>query len=225
MVKRHEIKYIISSLEAEALKRRLSLVLNKDRNCQMGSYEVSSLYFDNYYDQAYREKNEGLAQRHKFRIRYYNGDTSHLKLERKSKFDQMTSKVSAPFTEKEIVKIYKGQYDFLLFKEGELYHEFYKALTHDLMRPKVIIKYQRQAFVHPVGKVRITLDERIQTSLNEVDIFKTKIPYSYATEQGQCILEIKFNHYLPEYITSLMDMGQAMQESSSKYVFGTNHWF
>ncbi|NLM63605.1 MAG: hypothetical protein GX190_04765 [Mollicutes bacterium] len=37
---------------------------------------------------AIKEKINGERVRHKFRIRYYNNDTSFLKLERKSKTDK-----------------------------------------------------------------------------------------------------------------------------------------
>ncbi len=50
-----------------------------------GTYTVHSLYFDDWRDTALREKIDGLPRREKFRIRYYNGDLSFIRLEKKSK--------------------------------------------------------------------------------------------------------------------------------------------
>ena len=46
-------------------------------------------YFDNVYDKAIREKIDGVNKREKFRIRYYDGDTSYIQLEKKSKIDML----------------------------------------------------------------------------------------------------------------------------------------
>ena len=111
--KRHELKYTISDLDCLVLKNRLSKVLKKDKNCPDEGYTIASVYFDDYNNKAYSEKVNGDAIRHKYRIRFYNDDTSFLKLERKSKVHQMTMKSSARLTESEVKSIYDGDYEFL----------------------------------------------------------------------------------------------------------------
>lgn len=48
-----------------------------------GYYTIRSLYFDNIADMALREKLNGVNEREKFRIRYYDGDTSVMHLEKR----------------------------------------------------------------------------------------------------------------------------------------------
>ena len=86
--KRHELQYIISDLEAIVLQKRLDKILKRDKFCENGPYTITSLYFDDVMNTAIKEKINGERVRHKFRIRYYNNDTSFLKLERKSKTDK-----------------------------------------------------------------------------------------------------------------------------------------
>ena len=83
---RHEKKYPISQGDYLALRQRLRPVMQPDPHAGAeGVYSIQSVYFDNYRDKALREKIDGVQQREKFRIRYYNGDLSFVTLEKKIK--------------------------------------------------------------------------------------------------------------------------------------------
>ncbi|MBK5241470.1 polyphosphate polymerase domain-containing protein [Clostridium sp.] len=221
--KRHELKYTISDLNCLVLKNRLSKVLKKDKNCPEEGYSIASVYFDDYNNKAYTEKINGNDIRHKYRIRFYNDDTSFLKLERKSKIHQMTMKSSVSLTESEVKDIYAGNFEFLKEKKENLYKDFYFQLAHCLIKPKVIVKYNRVAFIHPVGDLRITFDTNVKTSINQVNIFEEKISYIPALGINENILEIKFNGVMPDYIKSLIESGNVMASSSSKYVYSRKY--
>lgn len=214
---------MMNEIEDLVLVKRLSKVLKRDTNSQGKSYSITSLYFDNCYNQAYKEKINGEATRHKYRIRYYNNDLSYIKLERKSKINQITTKVSVPLSVEEVKKIYNRDLDFLLTKNKYLYHEFYKQLKHGLLKPKVIVKYDREAFIHPVGDLRITFDRQIKTANMQTNILSNDQYFVDALEQGQSIVEIKFNGVLPDFIRSLIQSGHVMQASSSKYIFSRKY--
>ncbi|MFA9423531.1 MAG: polyphosphate polymerase domain-containing protein [Sedimentibacter sp.] len=220
---RHELKYTLSDLQCLVLKNRLSKVLKKDKNCPDEGYIITSVYFDDYNNKAYAQKVNGDAVRHKYRIRFYNNDTSFLKLERKSKVHQMTMKSSASLTEAEVKDIYDGNFQFLKEKKEDLYKDFYFQLSSGLIKPKVIVKYNRIAFVHPVGDLRITFDQNIKTSSNQVNIFEKNINYVPAIGINENILEVKFNGVMPDHIKSLLESGQVMASSSSKYVFSRKY--
>jgi hypothetical protein len=221
--KRHELKYTISDLNCLVLKNRLSKVLKKDKNCPDEGYSIASVYFDDYNNKAYAEKINGNDIRHKYRIRFYNDDTSFLKLERKSKIHQMTMKSSVSLTESEVKDIYAGNFEFLKEKKEDLYKDFYFQLAHCLIKPKVIVKYNRVAFIHPVGNLRITFDTNVKTSINQVNIFEEKISYIPALGINENILEIKFNGVMPDYIKSLIESGNVTASSSSKYVYSRKY--
>ena len=87
MVFRHEWKHEINYSDMIILRQRLRAVMKPDENAVDGKYFIRSLYFDNLSDKALREKIDGVNCREKFRIRYYNGDTSLIHLEKKSKIN------------------------------------------------------------------------------------------------------------------------------------------
>ena len=79
---RHEWKHEISYSDLLAIRQRLYAVAKRDVHAVNGKYLIRSLYFDNMADKALREKLDGISNREKFRIRYYNGDTSVIRLEK-----------------------------------------------------------------------------------------------------------------------------------------------
>lgn len=220
---RHELKFTISDLDCLVLKNRLSKVLKRDKNCPAEGYSITSLYFDDFKNSAYTQKINGDAIRHKYRIRFYNDDTTFFKLERKSKIHQMTKKVSGILTEEEVINIYNSNFQFLKEKETQLFKDFYLQLTHSFIKPKVIVKYNRLAFVHPVGNLRITFDSNVKTSSNKINIFDENLNYRQATGLKDVIMEIKFNGILPNHIKSLIQSGHVMAASSSKYVYSRKY--
>ena len=96
---RHEVKHQISPQEDLVLASRLRKLFPRDGHAGPdGSYRVTSLYFDTPADKALREKLDGVSEREKFRIRFYNGDPSVMHLEKKVKRGGLGYKVSAPIT-------------------------------------------------------------------------------------------------------------------------------
>ena len=70
---RHEFKYFINFQEYEVLRRRLSLIMGYDSNVSSkNQYHVRSLYFDNMKNSGIFEKQSGILERKKYRIRIYN---------------------------------------------------------------------------------------------------------------------------------------------------------
>ena len=112
---RHEIKFSISLFDDLILAKRLSKILKHDKNADSrGVYRVNSIYFDTPYDEAYHEKIRGVDPREKFRIRYYNSDTSFIQLEKKVKIKGLCKKYSVRLTKDEVQSILDKNYDFLL---------------------------------------------------------------------------------------------------------------
>lgn len=86
---RHEDKYKITFLEGIVLSNRLKALFRNDHHAdENGIYTVKSLYFDTIDDQALQEKINGINEREKFRIRYYNHDLSAVFLEKKDEEKQ-----------------------------------------------------------------------------------------------------------------------------------------
>ncbi len=90
---RHELKHYINISDYFALKSRLKHIARLDRFAGSdGTYKIRSLYFDNPDNKALMEKINGINNREKFRIRFYNDDPSFIKLEKKSKVNGLCTK-------------------------------------------------------------------------------------------------------------------------------------
>ena len=102
---RNEWKYLISTSEKELLELRMKHLLKKDPNAKGNGYMIRSLYFEDYFNSAYAEKESGVLMRKTYRIRIYDCSDRSIKLERKKKFGSYIYKESAPLTKEEFYKI------------------------------------------------------------------------------------------------------------------------
>lgn len=134
---RHEWKYLINTAEKELISLRLKQFLTLDPHAADGGYMIRSLYFDDYFNSAYEEKEAGVLMRKKYRIRIYNCSDKSIKLERKKKFGSYIFKEAAPLTRQEVEMILNGRYEFLLKSPYPLCREFYIECISHMMRPRV----------------------------------------------------------------------------------------
>ena len=110
---RHEWKHAINYTDLLVIRQRLRAVAKPDEHARDGQYLIRSLYFDNARDKALREKIDGVNMREKFRIRYYNGDTALIHLEKKSRRNGLGTKYSAALSAEEVQKILDGDLDWM----------------------------------------------------------------------------------------------------------------
>lgn len=213
---RHEWKHEINYLDMLVLRQRLDAIMTRDKHAKNGTYEIRSLYFDNIYDKALREKVDGVNKREKFRIRYYNGDTSFITLEKKSKINGLTSKQQARLTAEEAQKIVDGDIDWMLSSGRELVQELYAKMRYEGMEPKTIVDYTRDPFVFKPGNVRVTLDYNIRSGLGYTDFLEWDCPTVSVGDQF-CILEVKWDEYLPDIIRDAVQLEGRRVTSFSKY--------
>lgn len=210
---RHEYKHSITPADMVTLRMRLSAVMRHDSFTVGGKYFIRSLYFDNIFDKALLEKLNGVNQREKFRIRYYNGDTSFIRLEKKSKFGGLSSKQSAPLTYEQADLLAQGIP--VRDSKNELINELAFKMDTQLLKPKTIVDYTREAFVYPAGNVRVTLDYDIRTGMDSTELLD---PNCVTVPSGEdIILEVKWDEYLPSAIEQAVQLGSRQTSSFSKY--------
>lgn len=174
---RHELKYKISYSDYLAIRTRLAAVAKLDIHAgKSGSYQIRSLYFDNYKDKALREKLDGVDVREKFRIRYYNLDSSRITLEKKEKIHGMCRKKQAAITKEQCQSLLNGIEIPLSEECSPLLRELQEKMKHQCIRPRVIVDYTREPYVYEQGNVRITLDYDIRTGLFCRDFLIRKFP-------------------------------------------------
>ena len=221
--KRHELKYIISKLDYEVISRRLNHLLLKDEYSLGKPYTITSLYYDDINNSALQQKVNGDSYRYKYRIRYYNKSHNLFKLEKKEKIHQLTNKESFILNKDEVSRIINNDYEFLLLKENSLCAEFCNKLRTSTLKPKVIVEYERLAYIHKVGNVRITFDMNIKASLNNCNVFDDSMLYTKALETGEVVMEIKFNSVMPSHLRSILQLSNSTQTSMSKYVYSRKY--
>ena len=213
---RHEGKHEINLSDMFAIRHRLQTIAHTDAHAVNGAYEIRSLYFDNLSDKALREKLDGVCRREKFRIRYYNGDTSLIHLEKKSKLGGLGTKQSAVLTKEEAQAIVDGDCAWMTRKEDPLINELYFKMTTQQLRPKTIVDYTREPYIFSAGNVRITLDYNIRTGLLCTDFLN---PDCVTIPAGDTpiILEVKWDAYLPDIIRDAIQLGNRHTCAFSKY--------
>ena len=97
----------------------------------MVDIKIRSLYFDNLYDKVLMENINGFDKREKFRIRFYNNDTSFIRLEKKSKNNGLCLKESTILTKEQCKDIINNNLNWIKDSNDNLLFEFYsKCLLH-----------------------------------------------------------------------------------------------
>ena len=215
-VYRHEWKHIIGASDMIAVRQRLRAVTCVDANAVDGKYLIRSLYFDNPLDQALREKLDGVNRREKFRIRYYNGDTAEIHLEKKGKYNGLGTKERAVLSAKEAQRIVDGELDWMLTDDRPLVQELYVKMKNGGFRPKTIVDYTREPFVYAPGNVRVTLDYNIRTGLHCTDFLNGNC-VTIPAGNDVTILEVKWDAFLPSVIRDAVQLKNRQSTSFSKY--------
>lgn len=213
---RHEWKHEINYADLLVLRQRLKAVMQPDPHAVGGSYFIRSLYFDNLSDKALREKIDGVNCREKFRIRYYNHDTSLIHLEKKSKWNGLGNKRSAALTAQEAQAIIDGDLEWMLQSGRPLIQELYFKMLSQGLRPKTIVDYTREPFVYAPGNVRVTLDYDIRTGLNCTDFLNPNC-VTIPAGNSPIILEVKWDEYLPSVIRDIVQLDGRHTAAFSKY--------
>lgn len=213
---RHEWKHEINYSDMIILRQRLSAIMKPDENAVDGKYLIRSLYFDNISDKALREKIDGVNCREKFRIRYYNDDTSLIHLEKKSKINGLGNKQSASLSAEEAQKIVDGDFDWMIDCDRPLVQELYSKMMSQGLRPKTIVDYTREPFVFSAGNVRVTLDYDIRTGLYCTDFLNTDC-VTIPAGNAPIILEVKWDEFLPSVIRDIVQLESRRTAAFSKY--------
>lgn len=213
---RQEIKQLLSPAQTLLLQQRISAVLPPDGHSGAdASYRIRSVYFDTFDDRAYAEKEAGVSEREKIRIRFYDYQDSVVKLERKEKREKLIYKESAPISGTVADALFHGDYSALLSCKHPLADYVYSLCTSAGLHPTVVVDYVRKAYVYPVGNVRITFDTALQAGRPDIPLWQSG-NVSHVLE-GSTILEIKFNQYLPVYIRQLLGSVPGETMALSKY--------
>ena len=198
------------------LKNVMSADIHQDGDC----YEIRSLYFDDAWDRCMDENEAGVDQREKYRIRLYDPRSDVIHLEIKEKNSGLTKKRSCDLSREECMQIMEGTLPLKIDDRAPL-NALQVQMRCSKMEPKVIIAYERTAFVHPSGNVRITFDRNIMASRCNEEFLEDRVSGMVPVlPAGMHVLEVKYDEFLPDVIAQQLEIGKLRKTAFSKYYLG-----
>ena len=220
---RHEEKYICSDAYLHVLENRIQNFLSPDVNQGEDGYEIRSLYFDTMEDRLYDEGIQGIEKRNKYRIRIYNCNADTIKLEKKTSVRNLKKKATALIERSYVDRIIANEDEYVLdYDSNPLLLEFSQMQKTDLLRPKIIVEYNRKAFVSDMGNIRVTLDRNIRTSAMVEGFFSKDVPMIPILPQEMHLLEVKYDGIFPGYLARVLNFENLERASFSKYVLSAD---
>lgn len=215
---RHEYKYVCSDRQLICIKNRIEPYMSIDRHAgNNGRYTIRSLYFDSYNNGCYYDNLSGVDPREKFRIRIYDADTSFIRLELKQKQHGMTRKLSCPVEVGLCQRLMRGETAGLHETKDPLYRKLFIEQNTKLLKPKLIVEYDRIPYVYRDGNVRVTFDTNIRSSVDIGSFLDEHIMTRPVMRTGYHILEVKFDEFIPDFIHHAVQTDKLRQTAYSKY--------
>lgn len=215
---RYELKYIISPGQYILLKSRLAPFMQIDGHARLDNhYFIRSIYFDSEQYDALKEKCEGVQNRRKYRLRFYNGEAKNCRLECKIKAATRIEKKSVSVTEETARQLLQVSTDMDYYRTGNLVGELQVLMQNRRFRPVVTVDYLREAYLYPISNVRITFDKEIAAGTVEDCLTKERYLPNILPE-GEMVLEVKYDHYIPAHISHIISSVGPVQTAASKYV-------
>lgn len=216
---RHEHKYLLEYGTYLQIRNVIQKIMKLDEHTiKNEGYHIRSLYFDDVYDSALKEKSSGIQVRKKYRIRVYNYSHEVIKLEIKEKYGDFTNKSSCGISKEEYKKIIDRDIHFLTMDNNIVKEKYYLEIKDKLLKPKVIVDYYREAYVLPYNNIRITFDKNLSAAKPCGDIFTSGLYSKQLPQEYSLIMEIKYNNFLPSHIKGILEMFSLNRLSVSKYL-------
>ena len=217
-VQRQEKKFVLTLDVAKKIGGQFEKVLKPDIHNGWDGYSVRSVYFDTIWDSDYIEKDYGLQQRRKMRMRCYTASDQTVKLEMKQADGIYRQKRSLIVQRDDAKKILDGYFSVLLNYDEPFATECYGVLCKGVYRPKVMIEYQRKAFVAKENSTRVTLDSNVRVSESHFDLFDEHPALYPAMDPFRVIMEVKYQGFLLEYIQDIINQVQGTEVAVGKYM-------
>ncbi len=223
---RFEFKYIINKNISKLIQKEVENFAESDSfSNNEDNYFVRSLYFDNDVFSNFREKIDGIKNRHKFRIRTYSKKHSKLTplyLEMKGRNNQRTFKNRTKIRSEDLDLFYYQKNLFNLkkkYSDNKLINQFIFDTYRKKIIPKVVIDYKRRALLSKNGLYfRLTFDSDIYACSND-KLFENDYNWKICIP-GNDILEVKFDLTIPPWFHRIIQNYQLKRISVSKFVLG-----
>lgn len=216
-VYRNEWKFYLNKTEYLYLRDILSKIMPLDPNMgDKGEYFIRSLYFDSVDNIDYVTKMMGIERRKKIRFRIYDTNSSKVKMEVKNRYNQYMLKESLSISKADTLSLIEGNYEVLEHYEQNVARKVMNIMKMGGYSPKILVDYEREAFIYPEHNVRITFDKNIRAKVTS-DLFNDSLDMVHLIHEPVTVLEVKYNQILPKYIKDVISSADLLQSSISKY--------
>jgi SPX domain protein involved in polyphosphate accumulation len=227
---RYEHKYVVTEPVADRVRQFIAPYLDCDvhmKPSEPRGYEVHSLYLDTPQLSMYRQTVEGIRNRYKLRIRFYDGAEEGLALlEIKTRSADAIHKQRAAITKSAAAQLLEGRQvssaDLLSPSERSIraLAEFCERRDRAQADAAAFVSYWREAYVSQQdSQLRVTLDRQItgrdgrfarNLMLPEDDVLATP---------GKVVLELKYSGNAPHWMRDLIRSFGLQRISFPKYVY------
>ncbi|MFX1371977.1 MAG: VTC domain-containing protein [Promethearchaeota archaeon] len=226
------MKYQISLKERDNLLRYIQPFIRLDPYVQNSyDYEVRSLYFDSNFQHSFLEKENGIGIRKKLRIRFYPNFTRDHQdfafIEIKKKFNENVAKrrIYVPLENALNIlnsnhKVAKSFYENASTQDKGTLKEIWFLYKKYNLKPVCIVSYKRQAYQSRFEKTfRITLDTNVKVRNHNLNL-KIGGGSKFIVPQRICIMEVKFNNFIPNWAIKIIQKNDCIQYKISKFATG-----
>ena len=225
---RFELKYLINEEMALRVRDFVRCYIDFDEY-SVGkpdySYPVHSLYLDSDDLKLYWETINGVKNRYKLRLRYYDTSAkSPVFFEIKRRMNNCIMKQRGGVRQQFVPYLLSGhlpQEDHLLSKAPKqmvALQRFCELMNAIHAKPKVHIFYMREAYVSSNDQVRVTIDRKVYGEENLDTTITTAMKNPVMSFENTVILELKFTNRFPDWFRDLVRMANVMQCGAAKYV-------
>lgn len=213
VMKRYELKYIISGEQESFLKAKLKGHLYPD---EFGKTSIASLYYDTPDYRFIRLSNDKPMFKEKLRLRSYGlaDNNSPVFLELKRKAYGVVYKRRIRSTIQAVEDFINGESDDL--GEGQINKELSYFISQNELIPACLIIYDRTANYEPNGDLRLTIDNNPRFRLSDLDL-RISMQGEPLLPDGYSILEVKVQGAMPLWLSKILDEGKMYKTGFSKY--------
>ena len=214
VMKRYEIKYLLSAEKTAYLQERLKGHMQVD---SFGLTSIASLYYDTPDYRLIRNSLEKPAYKEKLRLRSYGlaTDESPVYLELKRKAFGVVYKRRVQSTIPQVERFFEHGVDICtggqINREIKTFRDYYGELM-----PTCLIIYDRTAYYEPDGDLRLTIDSNPRYRMDDLTLEHSMDGISLLPE-GWTILEVKVQDAIPLWLAEILSTGKIYKSSFSKY--------
>lgn len=167
---RREIKYPFSQEECGAIRTALRMYMRSVRHGDRARSQVHTLYFDTEYLDSYHEKEDGIAQRIKTRLRWYGENPSVCPLYFEFKIKQGVYSGKIRHTVSSIDALYAQPYTHIIKYISTVLPAAQNIYFSKNNVSSAYVTYEREYFVCFHCSARVTLDYNLCYRITREDL-------------------------------------------------------